>query len=241
MNPKIKKAQDLILETMDKLDKTGMNSSYYKEKFSRMSDQEFIKWAAKPLPIRFHSKAFEIEPTLSDAEEALNFLGTPLLEKVSLPYLYVNKNGEPVWSKPAMVVYIHVKKMKQFITKKNSTPASIEKRDMKGGRLLSVDKGGATSDREMEALTVMGMDQTMKELSTYRADYMDAKSEAYQTISTTGQLSQSDLHLSNYDSLGRNMLNVYMVGSLLNSNMINVDYLLPKTIADRKRRVERET
>lgn len=110
MNPKIKKAQNLILETMDKLDKTGMNSSYYKEKFSRMSDQEFIKWAAKPLPIRFHSKAFEIEPTLSDAEEALNFLGTPLLEKVALPYLYVNKNGEPVWSKPAMVVYIHVKK-----------------------------------------------------------------------------------------------------------------------------------
>lgn len=99
---------------------------------------------------------------------------------------------------------------------------------------------GKTSDREMEALTVMGMDQTMKELSTYRADYMDAKSIAYQTITTTGKLSQSELPLSNDDSLSKNLLNTFLVGSLLNSNIINVDYMLPITLANKKRRVNRE-
>ena len=99
---------------------------------------------------------------------------------------------------------------------------------------------GKTSDREMEALTVMGMDQTMKELSTYRADYMDAKSIAYQTITTTGKLSQSDLSLTNDDSLSKNLLNTFLVGSLLNSNIINVDYMLPITIENKKRRVNRE-
>lgn len=92
----------------------------------------------------------------------------------------------------------------------------------------------------MEALSVMGMDQTMKELSTYRADYMDAKSIAYQTITSTGQLSQKDIDLENDDSLSKNMLNTFLIGSLLNSNMINVDYLLPITLSQRKRKVTRE-
>ena len=143
MNARRKKAEERIYEIMDIMDKTGANTAYYKEKFSKMSDTEFMKWAAKPLPIRFHTKPFEIEPSMSDIEDALNTLGTPLLEKVALPYLYVNKNGEPVWSKEAMVVYIHIKKMKQFITKKNSTPLSIENRDMKTGLLVSHDKGVA--------------------------------------------------------------------------------------------------
>lgn len=241
MNARRKKAEERIYEIMDIMDKTGANTAYYKEKFSKMSDTEFMNWAAKPLPIRFHTKPFEIEPNMSDIEDALNTLGTPLLEKVALPYLYVNKNGEPVWSKEAMVVYIHIKKMKQFITKKNSTPLSIENRDMKTGLLVSHDKGGKTSDREMEALVVMGMDATMKEMSTFRADYMDAKSIAYQTITTTGKLSQKDVPLENEDSLSKNLLNAYMIGSLLNTNMLNVDYLLPATIENKQRKVTRET
>ena len=42
-----------------------------------------------------------------------------------------------------MVIYIHLKKMKQFITKKNSTPTGIDNRDMKSGLLVSFDKGVA--------------------------------------------------------------------------------------------------
>ena len=240
MNAKRKQAEELIYKIMDDLDNTGINSAYYKEKFNKMSDAQFQKWASQPLPIRFHTKPFVIEPTMSDVEKALKDLDVSLLEKVALPYLYVNKNGEPVWSKEAMVIYIHIKKMKQFITKKNSTPLSIENRDMKTGLLVSHDKGGKTSDREMEALTVMSMDQTMKELSTYRADYMDAKSVAYQTIATTGKLSQKDLPLENTDSLSKNMLNVFLIGSLLNTNILNVDYMLPSTIEGKQRKVTRE-
>ena len=241
MNSKRKQAQELILKVMDTLDKTGANTAYYQNKFKLMTDVEFQNWASKALPIRFHTKPFEIEPKMYEIEDALKILGVPLLEKVALPYLYVNKSGEPVWSKEAMVVYIHIKKMKQFITKKNATPLSIDNRDMKSGLLVSHDKGGKSSDREMEAMVVMGMDKTMKEMSTYRADYMDAKSIAYQTITTTGTLSQKDIPISNYDSLSKNQFNTYLVGSLLNTNMLNVDYMLPATIANRQRRVTRET
>ena len=240
MNAQRLKAEELIYKVMDTLDKEGYNSSYYKGLFAKMSDKQFFDFCKRNLPFRFHTKPFVIEPKMYDIEDALKILGVPLLEKVALPYLYVDKNGNPVWSKECMVIYIHVKKMKQFITKKNSTPTGIDNRDMKSGLLVSFDKGGKTSDREMESLAVMGLDETMEEMSTYRADYMDAKSEAYQIISTLGTLSKDDISVSEVDSISKNTLNAYMVSSLLNTNMLNQDYLLPKTIADRKQKVVRE-
>lgn len=240
MTPQRKKAEELIYKVLDKLDKKEYNSSYYKALFAKMSDAEFLKFCKRPLPFRFHTKPFEIEPKMYEIEEALKVLGVPLLEKVALPYLYMDKDGNPVWSKEALVIYIHIKKMKQFITKKNSTPSSIDNRDMKSGLLVSHDKGGKTSDREMEALAVMGLEKTMKEMSTWRADYMDAKSSAYQTISTLGKISEDDIPIDSKDSIAKNTLNAYMVSSLINTNILNQDYMLPKTISGKTSKVQRE-
>ena len=240
MNAKREKAEALIYKVMDTLDKDGYNSSYYKNIFASMSDTQFFTFCQRNLPFRFHTKPFVVEPKMYDIEAALKVLGVPLLEKVALPYLYVDKNGNPVWSKEAMVIYIHLKKMKQFITKKNSTPTGIDNRDMKSGLLVSFDKGGKTSDREMEALAVMGLDETMEEMSTWRADYKDAKSAAYQTITTLGVISKDDIPIDETDSFAKNTLNAYLTSALINTNILNQDYLLPKTIADRKSKVVRE-
>lgn len=241
MNAKRQEAEELIYEVLDTLDPQEYNSSYYKALFAEMTDSEFLQFCKRNLPIRFHTKPFVVEPKMYDIEAALKILGVPLLEKVALPYLYIDKDGNPVWSKEALVIYIHLKKMKQFITKKNSTPTGIDNRDMKTGLLVSFDKGGKTSDREMEALAVMGLDETMKELSTWRADYMDAKSTAYQVISTLGRISEEDVSLEETDSIAKNTLNAYLTSALINTNILNEDYLLPKTLADRHRKIVRET
>lgn len=241
MNAKRKEAESLIYDTMDALDSTGQNSAYYKQIFAKMDDSQFVKFAAKDFPYKFQPKLFEIEPTFSDIEKAAKVVGIPLLEKLSMPYLYVNKEGVPVQSKECLVVYIHVKKMKQFITKKNSMSTDISQRDMKTGLLVNFDKNGATSDREIEALAVMGLTKTMDELSRPRADAMKAKSMMYSTINTLGTVSLADTPVDADDSLAKNLLNVYLVGSLLNSNLINQDYYLPGTLKDKKKQVTRET
>lgn len=241
MNSKRQEVENLIYKVMDTLDKEGYNTAYYQTMFSKMSDSQFINFFKKNLPIRFHTKPFVVEPKMYEIENALKILDVPLLEKVALPYLYMDKGGNPIWSKEAMVIYIHIKKMKQFITKKNSTPSTIDSRDMKTGLLVSHDKGGKTSDREMEALAVMGLDNTMEEFSTWRADYMNAKSTAYQTISILGKISKDDIQIDDNDSIAKNTLNAYMVSSLINTNILNAEYMLPKTIANRKRKIERET
>ena len=66
MNKQRKEAEQLIYEVMDKLDPKGYNSSYYKDIFSKMSDEEFTKFCKRNLPFRFHTKPFEIEPKLYD-------------------------------------------------------------------------------------------------------------------------------------------------------------------------------
>ena len=241
MNAKRKQIESLVYETFDKLDTTGQNTNYYKELFADMSDQEFERFIKKDFPFRFHTKAFEISPSMSDINNACKVLAVPLLEKVALPYLYENTEGVPVNSKECLVGYIPLKKMKQFITKKNDMFTEISERDMKTGLLVSFDKNGNTSDREMEALAVMGLDNTMTEFSRHRADSMRAKSTFYSTINTVGQVSLKDAPVDIDDSLAKNLMNTYLIGSMLNSNLVNQDYYLPKTLRDRQRAVERET
>lgn len=239
MNSNRQNAEKLIYDIMDKLDPKGYNTAYYKSLFSSMTDAEFLNFCKRPLPLRYHVKQFDNEPTMDMIEGALKTLKVPLLEKVALPYLYRNSEGKAVSSHEAMVIYIHLKKMKQFITKKNSLASSIDNRDMKTGLLISFDKGGKTSDREMESLAIMGLDRTMKELSTWRADYMDAKSIGYQTISALGEISEDDIPIDEEDSLSKNMFSYYMLGACLMTNIINEDNLLPITLNERKRKIER--
>lgn len=241
LSKKTQEVQALIYKVFDTLDPTGTNSEYYRGIFDKMDDKEFYKFCQRDLCFRFHSRPFEISPDLPRCEAALDVLGVPLLEKVAMPYLYKDQKGNPVWSKPAMVIYVHIKKMKQFLVKKNNLATSIDSRDMKTGLLLGHDKGGKSSDRQMEAMTVVGLDATMKEISTWRADFMDAKSVGYQTILTTGTVSDKDIPISSYDSASKNMLNAYMVCSFINTNVLNVDYMLPKTLRARQQRVARET
>ena len=79
----------------------------------------------------------------------------------------------------------------------------------------------------------------MKEFATVRADAMDAKNLAYNTINTTGSLSLEELNIDPSDSLSKNMMNVYMLGALIYTDVINQDYYLPYTLSNKKKEMER--
>lgn len=108
------------------------------------------------------------------------------------------------------------------------------------GNITSMNTG-KLSDREMEGLIAMGMNDTMKELSTFRADAMNAKSIAYSTIATTGQVRLDEIPVDQADFTSKNTLNYYLLGSCMYTNIVNQDYMLPITVKNRQRRVTRET
>lgn len=241
MNKKREQVEILVYKVMDALDPSGANSTHYKEMFSKMSDAQFTKFLKNTFPYRFHSKPFEIEPKMDQIYKAANILGVPLIEKISLPYLYESPDGRPVWSKECLVIYTNIKKMKQFITKKNSMSLDINDRDMRTGLLKGTDKNGKMSDREFESLIVNGNDATIKEFSRFRADAMDQKSQAINTINLTGQVSLADLKSETDEVLSRNMLDTYFTGAHLKTNLITDTYELNSIIKGKGRRTERET
>lgn len=232
--------EKLIYDVLDALDKTKTNSEHYKAIFAKMSNKEFQKYISQDFPYRFHTTPFKIEPTMRDAKNALDILGVPLLERVTSPYTYQDAEGRAVTSKECLVGYMHLKKVQQFITKKNAMSVDIAQRDMKTGLLLSHDKNGKESDREFESLTVNGLDATLKEFSTIRADSMNAKNLAYNTINTTGAVSLDEIPIEPVDSLSRNLMNVYMIGAGIYTDVINQDYYLPYTLSNKKKEMERK-
>lgn len=213
--------ETLVLSSMDILDKSGTNTEYYKDLFSRMSDNQFQNFIAKKFPFKFQYKPSVVEPSMDDAKNALDYIGVPLMEKITEPNVYVNEKGIPVNTKECLVIYIHHKPVQQFITKKNKWSINIDNRDMKTGRLIGADKGTVTSDREFESMAVQSMDKTMREFYTIKADTMNAKNLANNIIGSTGILRLDDIPIDKGDSLSKNLMNVYMIGAHLNSNILN--------------------
>lgn len=238
MNAQRLEAERLIYEVMDILDPDSDNSEFWKEKFSKMSDAEFIRYISNDYPFYFQTKAFK-EPTMDQIVKALDLLDVPLLEPIYMPYKYKDKSGRPVKTKECLVVYLPIKRMKQLLTKKNGMSIDAKTRDMKTGLLTGVDKNGKESDREFQALSIQGLYNTMKEFSRPRADSMDDKSVMNNTINTLGQVYLSDLPDDPTDSLSKNLLSTYYIGAQLYTNLVNEDYMTPYTLKNKSKRLER--
>lgn len=229
--------ENVIIKTYDEADKTGANSQYYKELFSKLNDAKFFKLVKQKLPWRFHTEVFKVEPSMSDVFDAFKVLNKPLTEKVKLNYLYKNKDGEAIESKECLVIYINVMRMKQMRIKKTNTAIEIAKRGMHDGRLLSDDKGGLQSNKEFEAAAALGLENTIIENARVKADAMKAKTEAYNNINVKGEVSFEDIDADRTDSIAKNTFNVYLIGCNLHSNLVDQDYYTPHTLNKRKRQM----
>ena len=239
-----KKRQELealIYSVYDKIDPSHTNSDYYREILSKLSNEQFVEFMKRRLPFRFHTEVFKIEPKMDQIVDAFKLLKKPLNEVVNLPYEYQDENGNPAQTPgECMVIYIHIKRMKQMLSKKTNAAMKTEKRDMRTGLLLQEDKGGKGTDREFESLASYGLEYTMEEFRTIKADAMKASAEAASVIADKGSLSINDITITKQDSLARNMLNAYLIGANIHSNLVDVDYMTPYTVNARKKKVERE-
>lgn len=241
MTPEREKAEELIYKIFDCVDKTHTNSDYYREIFARMSDDEFKQFCSKRLPFRFHQDAFNIEPKMYDVVDAFKILDKPLLERVKLPYIYIDRETkEPVETHECLVIYIHLKRMKQMLTKKNSNAINIEKRDMKTGQLVGGDKGSKETYREFESLALMDLDYTMDEFARPKADAMLGISQMSNIISSKGYVSQSDLNMPSDDSVAKRAVNVYLIGAHIHSNIVDIDYMSPTTARKKEHMIDRQ-
>ncbi len=238
-NKKREEVENLIYKIFDTIDPSKTNSDYYREIFSKMNNEEFYKFMERRLPFRFHQEVFKIEPKMYQIVDAFKILNKPLLEKLNLPHIYINRDGVPVQSQECMVIYIHIKRLKQLLAKKTNIALNTEKRDMKTGLLIGEDKGGKETDREFESLAAFGLDYTIDEFSRVRADSLKAAAQMNNIIMDKGYVDNNDIKITKDDSLGKNMLNVYLIGANIHSNLIDIDYMTPYTARNKQSQIER--
>ena len=238
-NAKRKEIENLIFQVFDAADTTHTNSDYYREIISKMSNNDLYHFLERRLPFRFHQEIFKIEPKMDEIVDAFKILDVPLLERINLPHVYKDANGVPVQSSECMVVYIHLKRMKQLLAKKNNVALNTEKRDMKTGLLTGEDKGGKETDREFESLAAFGLEYTMDEFSRVKGDSLRAAATMNNVILDKGFVSDKDFTVEKDDSLGKNMLNVYLIGANIHSNLIDTEYMTPYTARNKQSAIER--
>ena len=74
----------------------------------------------------------------------------------------------------------------------------------------------------------------MRELSPIVKNKISQMSNA---ILANGFVSDKDLQIPIDDSLGKNMLNAYLLGAHIASNLVDIDYMTPYTAKNRTPRV----
>ena len=229
MNVNRKKAEELIYKAFSAIDPTGANTDFYKQLFSKMSDEQFVKFCSGRLPFRLQQSAFKVELTPDKCFSGLKAINVPAYEDVSLPQLYKNKDGEPVTTHyKALVGYINCKKLTDITTANPKT-----------GMIVGNSKG-VESDRELETLALQNMTATTKELTRAKGDDMEAKNKMYNQINTTGQVYLKDLDSPKSAQVARTTVDVFLIGSGLMSNLLEEDYMTPYTLANKKMRINKD-
>jgi hypothetical protein len=236
---KIDEIKKYIYGFFDVIDKSGTNTTYYKQLLEGMTDAQFIKFISKKYPFKFQMRQTVTEPSMDDIVKACDYTGVPLLEEIYLPYYYKDKNGNPVKTAKCMVGYNHIKKVQQIVTKKSKWSAEVSNRNMKTGRLIGQDKGTAISDREFEGLATLGLYDTMYEFAKPKGDAVRAKAAMNQAISTKGYVTQADIPNDIEDSISRNYANVCMTSALFETNLVDSHGYTAYTLREKGRQIER--
>ena len=247
MNQQRLQCERLIYTVMETLDNPKKNNGdspnvdFWVRQFAKMNDKQFEEYVTRPLSIFYQTSGLKREPSMIDINHALDILGVPLLEEVYLPYKYKDSSGRPMKSKKCLVLYIHMKRMKQLLTKKNGMSIETKTRDMRTGLLTGHDKNGRSSDRENESFAISGLTNSIKEFSRSRADSLGDKSVMNSIIKTLGQVRLSDLPDSRSDSLSKNLLSTYFIGAGIYTNLVidPVTMLTKYSMQNKNMKVER--
>ena len=124
-----KKAEKLVIDTLKVLEPGGLNAERYTKLFASMSDAQFVAFWKKIKEDDTANLYVETDLygkniiSMDDVENAAKSLGVPTEE-----YFYIRHKGDvKIRSKKKVpVMYIHLKRMQQLLSKKVRTNVDID-------------------------------------------------------------------------------------------------------------------
>lgn len=238
---KRKEIEEVIITTMKLMDPSELNSNHYIELFSKMDDKEFDDYIKRHLPTSNNvlddtSDYFRMtvvpnknDLDISNIEKAANYLGVPLFERVSEPFINMNKDEIYQTQDKVPVGYLFIKRPEQMASKKNGMSINIDQRNPLTNQVVNKSKNGRVTDIENLALTTKNCPNIRKEFLSARSDDMKAKNEILKQIKNDGYCSMEKVKTRPQDKTALNTLDVYFTACGIKTNLITNNLMLRRT------------
>ena len=234
---KRKDMETLVYNTFSALDPSGTNTNKYKALFSKMSDARFDKYFKTifdndDIYLVLDVVDFEHALTIDNINKAAKVLNIPLTEKVAMPFVNHDTKNPVVTKSEVIVGYLHLKRMQQMLSKKNTTSTEIGIRSALTGQVSGHDKNGRISDSETACLSTIGADYALREFMGPRSDDKVMKAQMYTDIATKGYCSIDDLSNNPTNKTSLKTTDTYLIGMGIKSDLITKGLALSKTLDD---------
>ena len=128
------------------------------------------------------------------------------------------------------IMYLHIKRMQQILSKKNTTSTDISSRSALTGQVVNKDKNARESDAETFSLVTLGAEASLRELLGPRADDLTMKTEMYSEVSKKGYVSLDELTNNVENKTTLNTVDTYLLGCGIKSDLVTKTLALPKTL-----------
>ena len=222
---KRKEMETLIYTVFDKLDPTGVNVTKYRNMFKDMSDTQFDNFFKRLFEnedayLLLDVVDYENSLSLDNVEAAAKVLGVPLFENVVMPHVNMDTDRPVVTKRPVPVGYLHIKRMQQILSKKNSASTEIGERAALTGQVVGKDKNSRESDTENFALMTLDTKDIIRELMGPRADDMVMKTQMYSEISKKGYVALDELTDDINNKTTLNTVNAFLLGMGIDSDLV---------------------
>lgn len=215
-------AEAFILKNIHEMLPDGANTKLYKEKFSKMTDDEFEQFIEdlesgkinlSVVTPNFSKTKIDLSRNLALAEK----LGHRFFQKINIPA----QNGLPAYQTPIeyMVVHLPLRRQAQLLEKKISIPEDNNTVDDITGQPTGDSKGSKISYPETQVLAALGLDEALEELLKYRGGDERGFAAMNTMISRTGGVSLKAVapYASGVKSVSA--LQAFLLGMQLKSNL----------------------
>lgn len=216
-----KEAEAYILKWIKALAPQGKTDAYYREYFSKMSDEEFEKFIERLekgeeflvlYAPNFASGGLSVENNLKVAKA----LGHEFFQHLIIG----QRNDVPAYKTPVryLVVDLPVRRTSQLLTKKISIPEDNKKIDMFTGQVAG-SKKSKISYPELQVMASMGLDNCAVEFMKYRGGDLKGFNAMNTLISRQGGVSIKTL--SNFASgvESTKTLKTFLTAAMLTSTL----------------------
>lgn len=209
-----------ILDTINTLDPSGLNTDRYKKMFSEWSDVQFQSYMEgileKKIKIVLYVPNLKVNIKTANIFKAAHALGLKLFERVRLWDSTTQRYFLTPQSYP--ILMLPVRRLKQFLFSKMTVAESDSKIDAFSGQVVKPDKGASISAPEMQAILSKGLKTSIFELIRIRGGDISAYSEFKGQLEDTGVVSLNNV---SDDSRARSgvVLSTYMLGMHIDNNL----------------------